>query len=646
MLEFLQPNWFFMALPVGLMLLWLHRSRQSQLPIIQFGAMRFIQQVLPRKQSSTRLQDRLLLLLRMLMMLCLITAFANPIWHRSKTGQQAACVGFVLDFTASMYRRTTHQNQYPQTLVDQAQIQVNRLLQGLPVDVPVMLYVMTGQLYPITPEPSVNRIQLRYEMMHTFGNIFTSGSLTQLTAMKHWQDITEVHVFTDTQASHFPNVDDWEKQLAGKTCIIHDVSGTALPNMAITNIHWQDQSTPQTRQGQLHLTIQSDSPQLLHRELVIKHNDTTLQKQTIQVSTDKPLSLTYPLMLPAGKLAIGAELLEPDALAWDDSRYVILKPWALPDVHAMDTSEFAQQMVTLFGAWGMDVSQPSISKQSLIFAGKLTPQTSADLDNALKQGATVVWLLGDDMQAKQFNQWAASRSLGITTSPWLTLTDKPFQPWQWLRDDPWLDVYAGSYNATLNQIASSSYLPLVGDFSTWQVLATSADHPVIASRPIGRGQLLFLAIEHEHMQRMLREPDTAALLLHLGTQALEANREPLTQKAIQVGDDWQPQNQTDTTSLTYPYHAGMFKPIEDPKATSITLTVPGLYALVENTSQAFVDAAFVAMNDSEMSLEKIDPKQYTINNTAEKTLATQQQTRLWPWLIVIALLLSMVDAIY
>ncbi len=646
MLEFLQPNWFFLALPVGLLLLWIHRSNQSQLPIIQFGAMRFIQQVLHRQQTSTRWQDWLLLLLRMFMMLFLITAFANPIWHHSKTGQKTTCVGIVLDRTASMYRRTNHQNQYPSNLVDHVQVQVDRMLQRLPDDVPVMVYVLTDQLYPVTPEPSLNHIQLRNEMMPVPGNIFASGSLNQLSAMKHWQDITEVHVFTDTQSAHFPNADDWEKQLAGKRCIIHDVSKATLPNMAITDIHWQDQSTPQSRQGQLHLTVQSDSPQLMQRELAIKLNDTLLQKQIIQLTANKPLSLTFPLTLPAGKLAIGAQLIAPDALQWDDSRYVVLQPWNLPDVHAMDSSDFAQQMATLFRTWGMDAGKHSISKQSLIFTGNLTTQTSANLNNALKHGATVLWLLGDNTQAKQFNQWAASRTLGFTTSPWQALPNKPSQPWQWMRDDPWLDVYAGSYSATLNQISSSSYLPLAGDFSTWRVLATSADHPVIASRPIDRGQLVILAIEHEHMQRMLREPDTAGLLLHLGTQALEANREPLTQQPMQIGDHWQPQNQTETTSLHYPYHQGMFNPIGDPNATGITLTAPGLYALIDSQTMTFVDAAYVAMTDSELSLPKIDPDQYTIHNTAEKTLATQQQTRLWPWLIVIALLLSIVEEIY
>ncbi|MAX27717.1 MAG: hypothetical protein CMJ19_24750 [Phycisphaeraceae bacterium] len=646
MLEFLQPNWLFLALPVGLLLVLLHRSSQSQLPTIRFGAMRFITQVLPRKQTSTRLQDWLLLLLRMFMMLCLITAFANPIWHRKLHGQRTTCVGIVLDRTASMYRRTTQQIQYPQTLVDQSQVQVDRLLQSIPDDVPVIVYVLTDQLYPITPEPSLNRIQLRNEMIPVPGNIFASGSLGQLTAMKHWQDITELHLFTDTQASHFPNPDVWEMQLAGKTSIIHDVSDAALPNMAITGIRWQDQSTPQTPQGQLHLTIQSDSSQPRQRELAIKLNDTTLQKQTIQLTANKPLTLTFPLTLPAGKLAVGAELLEPDALQWDDSRYVVLKPWTLPDVHAMDTSDFAQQMATLFRTWGMDAGHQSISKQSLIFTGNVTAKTSANVNHALKQGATVVWLLGDNTQAKQFNEWAASRTLGITTTTWQTSPKQQSQSWQWLRDDPWLDVYAGNYNATLNQIASSSYLPMVGDFSTWRVLATSADHPVIATRLIDRGQLVILAIEHVHMQHMLREPDTAGLLLHLGTQALEAKREPLTQHAMQVGDDWQPTMPNETASLSYLFPFGMPNPVSEENATGVTLTDPGLYALIDNTSLAFVAAAFVAMNDSELSLQKIDPKQYTVNNTAEKTLATQQQTRLWPWLIVIALLLSMVDAIY
>ena len=135
MLEFLQPNWLFLALPVGLLLVLLHRSSQSQLPTIRFGAMRFITQVLPRKQTSTRLQDWLLLLLRMFMMLCLITAFANPIWHRKLHGQRTTCVGIVLDRTASMYRRTTQQIQYPQTLVDQSQVQVDRLLQSIPDEI-------------------------------------------------------------------------------------------------------------------------------------------------------------------------------------------------------------------------------------------------------------------------------------------------------------------------------------------------------------------------------------------------------------------------------------------------------------------------------------------------------------------------------
>jgi hypothetical protein len=645
MLEFLQPNWLYLALPVGLLLLWMHRTAPSKLPLVAFGAMRFIRQVLSSEQNSKKWQHWLLMLLRMLLLLCLITAFANPIWQRPKATANVPCVGIVLDFTASMYRSINLQNQYPCCLYDQARMQIDALLKSLPSDVPVMLYVLTDQLYPMIPEPSFNRIQLHNEIQSK-GNVFASGNFTQLASMKHWPTLSEIHLFTDSQAVHFPNPDDWQKMFAGKTCIVHDVSDAALPNMAITDIHWQDQSTPQSRQGQLHFTIQSDSPDLLHRELAIKINDTVQHKQSIQLSSNQTITLSIPVILPAGKLAIGAVLMDRDALEWDDMRYLVLKPWTLPDVHAMDQSDFAIHMSSLLKTWGMDAGENKISRQSLMFMGDANLQQLNVIDESLKQGATIIWLLGDDAQAKHFNQWSQSHGYDIAVSTWQTISDKPQLTWQWMRDDPWLDIYAGSYNATLNQMASQNHLPLAGDFSTWHVLATLANQPVIAARSVDRGQMVILAIRKEQMSEMLGQPDTAGLLLHLGSQALQDNRLPIAQPPSQVGDVWHPQLPVDITDLHFQYPMGFPESLDQENRHEVSLTTTGFYGVFNGKSYQFLDVASVVMNDSEVSQDQINPLQYTIYNTPDITLANQQQIKLWPWLFVMAFGLAIVEVIY
>ena len=112
MLQFQDPYWLFAMLPVAGVLLWIHRHKTKELPLLHFGAMRFITSIQTKSNVAQALSNRLLLLLRLLMMCLLIIAFASPVWqvvkHRSATG----CSLLLVDATASMCRTIGEKNAW------------------------------------------------------------------------------------------------------------------------------------------------------------------------------------------------------------------------------------------------------------------------------------------------------------------------------------------------------------------------------------------------------------------------------------------------------------------------------------------------------------------------------------------------------
>ena len=99
MLSFLHPWLWCGLLAVGAPL-WLHLRRRQRENVILFGTLRFLEDQPIARQAPLRLRDLLLFLLRLLAVLALVAAFAQPFFAR-RAGSVATSEVYVLDNTLS-----------------------------------------------------------------------------------------------------------------------------------------------------------------------------------------------------------------------------------------------------------------------------------------------------------------------------------------------------------------------------------------------------------------------------------------------------------------------------------------------------------------------------------------------------------------
>jgi len=117
---------FLLTIPILIHFLNFRKSKT-----IYFSSLRFIEEVKSTYRKRNRLPDLFLLLLRLLLMACLIIAFAQPVIQSKKTGVgvQATIVGLFLDNSQSM--ELTDQGE---SLLTKAKTRAKEILEEFPPD--------------------------------------------------------------------------------------------------------------------------------------------------------------------------------------------------------------------------------------------------------------------------------------------------------------------------------------------------------------------------------------------------------------------------------------------------------------------------------------------------------------------------------
>lgn len=127
---FLQPIFlyglFLLAIPVLIHFLNFRRSKT-----VFFSSLRFIEEVKSTYRKRTRITDLLLLFLRLLILACLILAFAQPVIQKEKTinNAPASITGLFIDNSLSM-----ELSEKGESLLSQAKVKAKQVVKACPPD--------------------------------------------------------------------------------------------------------------------------------------------------------------------------------------------------------------------------------------------------------------------------------------------------------------------------------------------------------------------------------------------------------------------------------------------------------------------------------------------------------------------------------
>jgi hypothetical protein len=636
MLHLLQPYWLTAMLPALGVVLWLHRRKTRTLPLVHFGAMRFIQQVLSPSTDRSKLEHLLLLVLRMLILGMLLTAFASPVWQQPLGDMQQTTVAIVLDGTASMSREVDHISDW------QSACQGAIDLLGKMMHQPVMIYILTDHLRPLLDEPSRNYAHLAGKIQRN-GYALMHGTFTELASQPQWDTINEVHLFTDGQANQFPTLQAWQTLLGDRTCVIHILASKQRHNIAVTDIQWLDASTPTQRAGQLRFTLNTDAKTPITTKLNISVNTKVIQQRSV---THKPMMqtiVTQPLNLQGGDaIALGVTLAESDAIAWDDSLSLILPAWSLLSVRAYDDAELTNQIAALFTTLGYDSKLGLNPAECLLIVSDAVTDTLPAIAKHLDGGGTVLWLLTNEQQSKVFGEFAKAHTPDLIPGHWETRQTLLPAYWQWAWDDPWLDLFAGPYASALGKIASSKLLVWEGKPTAWRVFAANGGEPVIVSTTVGTGRLMVMAIDATQLQNLRKDPAMLSLILHLGHQAALAGVDHHPESPKAIGYRWLP-SVNDVKPVWVRPPVGFDYPFA--KGDLITLDQPGLYQLRHHDDDQIAAMISCRVDPLESDNTQINSTDYAQLGKANDQLAVKQQGHLWPSLLVMAMFFAVLESV-
>ncbi len=325
-MAFLSP--FLLACAAALAVpLWLHLRRKRRQVPVEFPSLRYLKMAAARMKRQVRVEDLGLLLLRLLLLALLATAFARPVLRSSSNwfgaGRAVESV-VVIDATASMDWHGPGGSR-----LDTAKHLARSWIADLDRADAVALWVLTDKLEPVVPVAITDRGQLLRAIDAITPSEGSSSLAPVFTAAREWAATSgvgrkELLVITDNQ----PAAWDWPAggffhrswQRSGTSLVVLAPDSLRASNICVAGVEWDAHALREGAMltGVAKLVNHGDvaATDLLECRL---GGQTLLRKPVALAaggSLDVPLALPVPT-LDAPVLA-GEVALAGDALACDD----------------------------------------------------------------------------------------------------------------------------------------------------------------------------------------------------------------------------------------------------------------------------------------------------------------------------------------
>lgn len=311
--------WFLAGLLAIGLPLWLHRIARSERIKVPFASLMLLEASEVRDTSRRDLRYWLLLAVRILLLVLLALAFAQPIFKPSSglNAKNAQLHAIVLDTSLSM--------QYD-TRWAQATEQARTILDNLKSDERALVVAASGRKIALLGGPVLARDagQLRSAIASVKPGLERLDYGMLMTSSSAWLSAdgapTLVHFITDSQQSASPLRFADLAPPANTRVQIHDVSGIAS-NTSISAVNVQG-----AENRLLTATVRGSATDKTIRELVLTIDDQKIATQRVTFQNGDSAQLVFPIAkLRAGNHRLRLDLQPHDALAQDDTYFAVIE---------------------------------------------------------------------------------------------------------------------------------------------------------------------------------------------------------------------------------------------------------------------------------------------------------------------------------
>ena len=313
--------------------LWLHlRQKRKQVPV-PFPSLRYLKMAAARVRRQAKVEDILLLAMRVALLVLLAAAFARPVVPSAGNwlgrGRAIETV-IVIDATASMGAQAGNGSRF-----EAAKRLAHEWIDGLGPGDAVALWVLTDQLDQAVPRPVSDRAYVHHQLDAVVASEGSSSLAPVFSAARDWSATRgigrkELVVITDNQhaawdwpaAGYFRS--SWDPDRAGVVVLVPDAGGTA--NLSVQAVEWDGDAVAAggllTGRARLVNHGEAKTDDVLECRVAGQ----TLLRKALGIpaggSVEVPLALTVPVAddpVLTGELALAG-----DALASDDHWYFAL----------------------------------------------------------------------------------------------------------------------------------------------------------------------------------------------------------------------------------------------------------------------------------------------------------------------------------
>jgi len=649
---------------------------------VVFPTIRFLREAADEGRRRSRVQDLLLMLLRMAALVLLVLAFMRPLWHTTAplAADRGLNVVVVVDRSASMTR-----SRDGLSLFEHARLAAIRELQALDPSVDRAAVVMADRSpHPLLPQPTGNIAQLvalleaedaGYERGDLSGAIDLAVRLAEHTDETQQPRQGHVVVISDMQATQALDA-NLPADLAARGIALRStpVQGDTA-NLAVTDVRVTPVAPVVDQPATVTVDVSNFAPTDATTTVRLQL-DSGVMARRLTLRADSVGSAIFPFTPGAtDAAAIEATLSDGGALRVDDRNGIVVQPRQQrrvvlvtnEDVSDPNTAAFyfARALVPRVGDAAdvdLQVRRPAdlvevlggqVDQLVIAEAGPLPVDAHAALRRFLDRGGGVVWVLDSRAALGALDALAASQ-------PDALMHPMPEARWQGgvgtrlsggQFGHPMLAVFEGaSRSALLNHSVGGA---AAGDAARAAEVVLELDNgaPFVALQWVGSGRLAVINGDLSPLRSSFVKGRSFVPLLHQVIRHLSPGLQPQANPtpggtarfSLTTGADVKVVGPDDRD-----IEASALKSQEGFQLQTEPLSQPGPHRVIESATAKMLDGVFVQIHPAESDLRVgASLRDVAAGGADSATASTVRPTprELWPYLAGAALLLLVAEQV-
>ena len=497
------------VLPIIIHLLFRQRART-----VQVGTLRFLLQVVRENRRRQRIQQWMLLSLRMLAVLLLALLFGRPYWDQSQFRGLDQEVVLIVDRSASMHAR----DSAGETSFDRAIVSAKRELSQLDDNVIVhvavsdaagVMEIPPDQLWQTVPTQAATDLGLAYSWARDL--VAASGRATR-----------KIVMITDLQQSGLPRT-PMQQLPEGVDFAIRDVGDSLIQNVAIESVESLSTEIHPERQVSVRIVLRNHGPipvRNLTATCEVEHVSGVRfsGERQVDISGHGNVVVAFPLAITTdglykGRVAINSA----DALAFDNERWIAFEArhpdrvllidgqsgsfnfdnetYFLETALRLQTEEIEGKMRSFEVeriAWEASKEIPPLDGfRSVVLANvrSLSARDGEQLNAYVRQGGSLLIFAGDQVSKESLSELQKQRVLPGIIGDASMLGRLRVDRWD--AEHTMLACFSDPQHGDLRRLEFREVLPLNSLEPDSRVLLSAGDVIVAAERHVEKGRCLY-----------------------------------------------------------------------------------------------------------------------------------------------------------